>query len=128
MAGIEASVAGKRCLVVDDEFLIALDVQQILERAGADTVHCAGSAPAALAALDTARFDVAVIDVKLNGGTPTSLSVAAALAERGTPFVILTGVQSDDPRLSLFPRAPLVQKPCRAQALLEAVRRALRAG
>jgi hypothetical protein len=27
---------GKRCLVLDDEFLIALDIQQTLELAGAE--------------------------------------------------------------------------------------------
>jgi hypothetical protein len=31
-------LSGKRCLVLDDEFLIALDIQQILERAGASHV------------------------------------------------------------------------------------------
>jgi CheY-like chemotaxis protein len=127
VASIEPSIAGKRCLVVDDEALIALDIRQILELAGASAVVCAGTAQAALAALGGGRFDVAIIDVKL-GQTPTSLSVATALTERGTPFVILTGVQNDDPRLSAFPRAPLVQKPYQAVALLEAVSQALRRG
>ena len=31
----DSLLTGKRCFVLDDEFLIALDIQQILERAGA---------------------------------------------------------------------------------------------
>ena len=35
-------LAGKRCLVLDDEFLIALDIQEILEAAGVAQVVCVG--------------------------------------------------------------------------------------
>ncbi len=125
LASIEASVAGKRCLVVDDEFLIALDIQQILELAGATTVVCAGSADEALAAIDGSAFDLAILDVKLSGAMPTSVSVAAALIERGTPFVFLTGMRGDDPHFRRFPAAPVVEKPYEATALLAAIRRAL---
>src|SRR3569832_2994457 len=56
-------LTGKRCLVVDDEFLIALDIQQALEQAGAAEVVCAGTTAEALAAVKAARFDVAVLAV-----------------------------------------------------------------
>ena len=35
---LDELLAGKCCLVLDDEFLIALDIQQILELAGAASV------------------------------------------------------------------------------------------
>ena len=38
-------LSGKRCLVLDDEFLIALDIQQTLELAGAEYVAAAASVP-----------------------------------------------------------------------------------
>ena len=44
----QSSLSGKRCLVLDDEFLIALDIQQMLERAGATEVICVASAAEAL--------------------------------------------------------------------------------
>ena len=44
-------LAGKRCLVLDDEFLIALDIQQVLEQAGAGEVVCAGNVAEALTAM-----------------------------------------------------------------------------
>lgn len=118
-------LGGKRCLVLDDEFLIALDIQQILENAGADNVVCVADAPEALALLrHDAKFHVAVLDVKL-GSSRNSLGVAAVLAEKGTPFIFLTGMRVDDMHSRQFPRAPVVEKPYDATALLDAVRRAL---
>ena len=126
MAAIEPSIAGKRCLVLDDEFLIALDIQQILEVAGALEVICVGSVAEAMTALrEGAPFDAAVLDVKLSGATRTSLTVAAALAEQRTPFVFLTGMRSDDVHTKQFPAAPVVEKPYDATLLLQAVRKAL---
>lgn len=116
---------GKRCLVVDDEFLIALDIQQILENAGAEQVVCVADAPEALALLRRGdKFDLAMLDVKL-GGSRTSLGVAAVLAEKSTPFVFLTGMRVDDMHSRQFPQAPVVEKPYDATALMDAVRRAL---
>jgi len=93
VANIEPSIAGKRCLVLNDQFLIALDIQQILEAAGAASAICVADADAALRALNSdAPFDLAVLDLKLSGSARTSETIAAALTERGTPFVFLTGI------------------------------------
>jgi len=116
---------GKRCLVLDDEFLIALDIQQILEAAGAVDVVCAGNVNDALAAVERAVFDLAVLDLKLSGTPPTSLIVAEALARHGTPIVFLTGVRGDDVHTKRFPHAPVVSKPYETALLLQAVVRAL---
>lgn len=119
------SLTGRRCLVLDDEFLIALDIQQILETAGAE-VLCTGTAADALAAVrDGSRFDLAVLDVKLGGPAQTSLSVAAMLAEKRVPFVFLTGMRRDEMHRSRYPDAPVVEKPYETQVFLEAVTRAL---
>lgn len=126
MADVATSIAGKRCLVLDDEFLIALDIQQILEAAGAGSVTCVSNAADALAALrNEPKFDFAVLDVKLSGATRTSLSVAAVLAEQGTPFVFLTGMRSDDVHAMQFPTAQVVEKPYQAPLLMDAIFRAL---
>ena len=125
MAQGHAFLAGKRCLVVDDEFLIALDLQQTLESAGA-LVTCIGDADAALQALrDGARFDAAVLDIKLSGFARDSTSIAALLTERGTPFVFLTGMRADNEHAKAFPHAPLVEKPYQVEILMDALRRAL---
>ena len=121
-------LVGKRCLVLDDEFLIAMDIQQILERAGAAQVVCAATAAEALDLLQReAKFDIAVLDVKLTGPESNSLGVAEVLAGKGTPFVFLTGMRVDNVHAKRFPDAPVIEKPYDATALLDAARRALEA-
>jgi CheY-like chemotaxis protein len=106
-------LAGKCCLVVDDELLIALDIEQILLAASAAYVACFADAAEALAALRSgSRFDVAVLDVLLRGTTRDSFSVAAALQLQNTPFVFLTGMRGVDLRPGEFPAVPVVEKPC----------------
>jgi CheY-like chemotaxis protein len=121
-------LAGKRCLVLDDEFLIALDIQQILEAAGAASVVCVSNAADALAALRTGlQLDLAVLDVVLAGAVHTSLTVAAALVAQNTPFVFLTGMHGEDVHTKKFPLAPVVEKPYQPLLLMDAVLRALAA-
>ncbi|HEY6023199.1 MAG TPA: response regulator [Pseudolabrys sp.] len=122
------TLSGKRCLVLDDEFLIALDIQQILEHAGAAHVISVASAAEALDLLHREpKFDLAVLDVKLSGPEGTSLDVADVLAAKGTPFVFLTGMRVDALHAKRFPHAPVIEKPYDAAALLDAVHRALEA-
>lgn len=123
---VQSPIVGKRCLVLDDEFLIALDIQQILERAGALHVACVASAAEAIKLLgNSPKFDVAILDVKLSGSNENSLGVASLLATLNTPFVFLTGMRADDVHARRFPQAPVIEKPYDAGALLAAVSRAL---
>lgn len=122
----DTPLAGLRCLVLDDEMLIALDIQEVLEAAGA-AVICTGTAAAAMEALHgDPAFDLAVIDVMLKGSVGNSLSVAAALLERQVPFVFLTGMRAQDmDHAAQFPHAPVVEKPYQVAMLLEAIAQAL---
>jgi two-component system, response regulator PdtaR len=119
-------LSGKRCFVLDDEFLIALDIQQILERAGAVHVASVASAAEAIELLSREpKFDIAVLDVKLGSVERNSLNVAALLQTQGVPFVFLTGMRADDLHAKHFPTAPVIEKPYDAAALLRAVQHAL---
>jgi len=123
----DSLLTGKRCLVLDDEFLIALDIQQILELAGAKHVASVATASEALALVRReAKFDLAVLDVKLGGSEDNSVGVARELAKTGTPFVFLTGMRVDNMHAREFPQAPVIEKPYDAVALLDAVQRALK--
>lgn len=124
MSNPVAAIAGKRFLVLDDEFLIALDIQQVLESAGATAVACTGNATDALRAITSAQpFDLAVLDLRLEGKT-SSLDVADALVAAAIPFVFLTGMLGDR-ELSKYPNAPVVEKPYHARLLIDAIVRAL---
>lgn len=119
-------LAGKRCLVLDDEFLIALDIQQLLEAAGASDVTSVGTVAEALEALGNgAVFDLAVLDIKVGGEGGSSLTVAAMLSDRGTPFVFLTGMRADDIKIGAFAAARVVEKPYQAAMLMDALQLAL---
>lgn len=125
MVNYEPAIAGKRFLVLDDEFLIALDIQQILESAGATQVACTGNAADALRAIDGAQsFDLAVLDYRL-AGTTSSLDVADVLVKAGIPFVFLTGMRGDKQMKQQYPEAPVVEKPYDAKQLIAAIIRAL---
>ncbi len=116
-------LADMHCLVLEDEFLIALDLQQILEAAGAASVTCLADADSALRALsDGAKFDVAVLDVHLGGASRTSFLVAAALTARQTPFMFLTGMRRDTPVASGYAQVPVLEKPYQQAVVLDAIR------
>ena len=123
----DSLLTGRRCLVLDDEFLIALDIQQILELAGAKHVASVATASETIALLRREpKFDLAVLDLKLGGSEDNSLGVASELARMGTPFVFLTGMHVDNVHVRKFPQAPVAEKPYDALALLDAVQRALK--
>jgi DNA-binding NtrC family response regulator len=112
--------------VLDDEFLIALDIQQILEVAGARYVECTSSVTEALGILRRdPKFDLGVLDVKLGSDHESSLTVATLLAERRTPFIFLTGMRDGGLHTQQFPYVPVLEKPYQAEAVIETVRRAL---
>jgi CheY-like chemotaxis protein len=120
-------LAGKHCLVLDDEFLIALDLQEILGGAGA-IVTSFGTGADALAALrGGAEFDIAVLDINVDEGPEHGTAVASFLEERRTPFVFLTGMRLDNPHAQKFPAAPVVEKPYQVTTLMDALRGALAA-
>ncbi|HZD89740.1 MAG TPA: response regulator [Pseudolabrys sp.] len=126
MADDTPILAGKRCLVLEDEFLIALDIQQLLETAGATSIVSVGTVAEALDALnDGSRFDMVILDVKVGGEGGSSMTVAAMLSEQGTPFVFLTGLRAEEVKVGAFAAVPVVEKPYQATTLIEALRGAL---
>lgn len=78
----DSLLTGRRCLVLDDEFLIALDIQQILELAGAKHVASVATASEAIALLRLEpNFDLAVLDLKLGGSEDNSLALRVSSPE-----------------------------------------------
>ena len=93
-----AAAAPPRILVVEDEFLIAIDVVSALEQAGADVLGPVPSVHAAMEMLEAGTVDAAVLDIDLRG--VAVYPVADVLLARGVPFVFATGydLAQFDPR------------------------------
>ena len=78
-----------RVLVVEDELMIRMLLDDMLRELGCTVAAEAGRMDEALAAVGKGDFDIAILDVNLNG--ETTVPVAEALAARGLPFVFATG-------------------------------------
>ncbi|MBB5695378.1 response regulator [Muricoccus pecuniae] len=114
----------RRVLVVEDEWFIAEDIADDLRTAGWEVLGPVPSVADAVSLIEAAASDggisVAVLDVNLQGERVTP--VADALAAIGVPFLFATGYETDCDR-GRHLDAPLVVKPCRGAALLQAVSR-----
>jgi len=114
-----------RVLVVEDDTLVSLFLEALLEAVGiTHGVQMAQTMDTAVWLAQSGTFDVALLDVYLNG-TP-SFEVAEALATRGIPFAFASGFTPDDV-MARFPGVPVIAKPFQA-AELEGVLKALLEG
>ena len=97
-----------RVLVVEDNTLIAMDLEEILKTYGCQVVGPSCSVTEALTLLADGSVDVAVVDYLLEDGTAAPL--AKALDEKGIPYAICTCAREDE-ICSLYPRTPILGKP-----------------
>jgi DNA-binding response OmpR family regulator len=84
---------GKRVMVVEDELLVAMMIEDILLEQECEIVGPYTTLADALAAAKDQTMDVALLDVNLHG--EKIYPVARALAERGVPFLLLSGYGAD---------------------------------
>jgi CheY-like chemotaxis protein len=116
-----AELAGKRILLVEDEYVLATELAQFLQRHGATIVGPVGSVAEALV-LAKGAVDAAVLDVNLRG--ERVYPVADTLIRRGVPLVFATGYDEllmQRPYIGL----PRCQKPIDKAALLRLLQTAL---
>lgn len=103
-------------LVVEDEALVALDLEFALARHGFAVLGPAANLADASQMLREAAPDAAILDVNLRGEPVFPL--ADALARRGTPFVFTTGYDA-----TILPEQhrgrPIVTKPCPTEKLIK---------
>lgn len=120
----DLALAGMRVLVMEDEILIAMDVEQLCRDHGAAEVvlvHALGEAgPEAPAARG---FDAAILDVALAGRS--TLPFAGELAKAGVPFVFATGHADAEGLFDAFPDVAVIGKPYGENALMQALARAI---
>lgn len=111
-----------RILIIEDEAIIAMTTEDMAEDLGHQVVAIAATLGTALAAVDAGGFDLALLDINLNG--EPSMPVAARLQAAGVPFVFTTGYGSAGPD-GPFADAPLLAKPYRSADLANAIAAAI---
>jgi CheY-like chemotaxis protein len=113
-------MAARRILVVEDEFLIALDIAGVLEQAGHAVIGPVSRVNEALQAIDSEPVHGALLDAHL-AGEPVG-RIADALKARHIPFAFVSGYGREQ-----LPQAhrdmPLVRKPFTGPELLAAIAR-----
>ena len=118
-----SALSGKRVLVVEDEFLIALDIQNILESAGAEVVLAYRVKDALDTIHNNGPFEAALLDLKLD--SETSLPIADQLRADGVPFVFSTGATGDTAIAARFQDVTIVAKPFGTETLVAALAAAM---
>jgi CheY-like chemotaxis protein len=107
-----------RVLLVEDEVMIRMVVADMVEELGHAVAAEAGDVGRATALAQTGLFDLAILDVNLNG--KMSFPAADILVKRRIPLIFASGYSADS-----FPAAfrstPRLQKPFQIETLAKAI-------
>src|SRR5436190_16244860 len=110
-------------LMIEDEFLIAAEIRFHLERGGFRQIEHAATEIDALAAIAAGDWDGAILDANLDGHGIER--IAAALQEKGVPFVIVTGYGRQGLPAAVAD-VPVIDKPFRPSKLVDTLTRCVR--
>ncbi len=108
--------AGRRILLVEDDFLVALGAADLLEGAGCEVVGPAASLAAALHLIQSKSIDAAILDVNIAG--QMVWPVAEELQRRGVPFLFLSAYPEAGIVPRLFAGTSRLEKPFDERELL----------
>lgn len=112
-----------RVLVVEDEFIIALDLSETVKDLGYAVDGPYRANEGALAAIDIAMPDFAILDVMIDDGEVFPL--ADALSEAGVPIIFHSGHITPREVRARYPEAQACAKPCPPGQLIAMMNEAL---
>jgi DNA-binding response OmpR family regulator len=112
------SAKGLRVFVVEDEPMIRMMVADMLEELGHTAAAEAGHLEQALKLALSTDFDLAILDVNLDGSLITP--VAELIKARGLPIIFATGYGAWGVPEE-FQDCPALQKPFQLEALASAI-------
>ncbi|HWE46731.1 MAG TPA: response regulator [Caulobacteraceae bacterium] len=104
----EVDLSGLRVLVVEDESLVAMLIDDVLGELNCVVAGVASNLKDGLDKAATLAFDIAILDVNLNG--TAAYPIAELLTARGAPFVFSTGYGAVGVP-EAFSAAPVLAKP-----------------
>lgn len=111
--------AGRCALLIEDEFLVALETEAMLRDLGCQEIRSAASIAEALDAIRVDPPDFALVDVNLAG--EQSWPVMQLLAEQGIPFAVTSGYAMGSEQLRAFGSPPLLRKPISSRMLANVI-------
>ncbi len=117
-----ARTSGGSVFLVEDEVMIRMMVADMLEELGYRVVGEAGDIGEAIKLAQSAEFDLAILDVNVNGKVISP--VADLIAARNRPFIFATGYGSSGLPVEYRDR-PALQKPFQIETLARVIEQAL---
>lgn len=114
----ERTMSRKRILVVEDEMVVAMLVEDMVDELGHEVAGVISRVDEAMNLVDSGTFDLAILDVHLNGRL--IFPFADALAERNIPYIFATGY-GERGILPEHCRRPVLPKPFRIEDLKHAL-------
>ncbi len=119
-----STLAGKRILLVEDDYLVAMGMVQMLESLGCEVVGPFPSVQEASERAEKNHYEGAVLDVNIRGGH--SGSVAEIVRSRSRALIFITGYGSPSVLPPDLRRLPRLDKPVSRDRLLAALEREFR--
>ncbi len=109
----------RRILIVEDELLLAMDLEAVLQDNGFDVWEPVPNVDRALAFLSNDRPDLVTLDMNLGGKTLTP--IAERLVAENIPFVLISGYDPQTTKDAVFEGVPLVRKPFDERHLVDTI-------
>lgn len=113
-------LAGKHILVLEDEYLIGLELERIAEECGAKSVHVVSTIDQLLSWINSGQTcDLAILEVEARG--ISSLEAASLLQARNVPLLFTSAYDADLSGIAEFAGTPVVGKPYGRSQIIRAV-------
>lgn len=115
-----------RILVVEDEFIIGIDIQQTLKRSNYTVVSVVSSGEAAIEKAKAEKPDLVLMDITLKGKMD-GIEAASIISGFGIPIIYLSALSDKDVRKRAFSTKPLgfLHKPFSSLELCSLIKSAL---
>ena len=123
MPGVMKAAVQRSVLLVEDEVMIRMMVADMLEELGYTIAAEAGDIDEAVRLVQVTDFDIAILDVNVNGKVITP--VAEVVLLRGLPFVFATGYGAQG-LPEKFRDRPTIQKPFQIETLARTIEATLK--
>ena len=119
---MSAALNGRSILIVEDQFLAAINLEDTVRKAGVEMVELASCLEDAYELLDAITFDVAFLDLRLKD--VDALPLGEELVKQGMPVIVYSG-HAEQRCAEALPKAIILHKPATPRQILRAVEEAL---